>query len=56
MPQLNINIDHFATLRNARGENEPNLIYAAKIAETTGASGIVMHLRKDRRHIKDADV
>ncbi|MDC1068013.1 pyridoxine 5'-phosphate synthase [Candidatus Kapabacteria bacterium] len=56
MKDLNINIDHVATLRNARGEDEPSPILAAQLAEKAGATGIVCHLREDRRHIKDADV
>lgn len=54
--KLGVNIDHFATLRNARGENFPSVIEAALTAETFGASSIVSHLREDRRHIKDDDV
>lgn len=53
---LNVNIDHVATLRNARGKKEPDVLEAALIAEAAGAKGIVCHLREDRRHIKDADV
>lgn len=53
---LNVNIDHVATLRNARGGTEPEVLEAALIAESAGAQGIVCHLREDRRHIKDADV
>ena len=53
---LSINIDHIATLRNARGGNEPDPILAAKICEEAGADGIVCHLREDRRHIRDNDV
>ena len=53
---LSINIDHIATLRNARGEQEPEPIVAAQICERAGADGIVVHLREDRRHIRDADV
>lgn len=53
---LGVNIDHIATLRNARGGVEPNLIEAAKICEKVGVEGITTHLREDRRHIKDADV
>ena len=56
MINLNVNIDHFATLRNARGENDPDIVFVAKTAEIAGASGIVVHLRKDKRHIKDQDV
>ncbi len=54
--RLAINIDHIATLRNARGGAEPNLIEATRICEGAGARGIVCHLREDRRHIRDADV
>lgn len=53
---LGVNIDHIATLRNARGGVEPNLVEAAKICEKVGVEGITTHLREDRRHIKDADV
>lgn len=54
--QLLVNIDHVATLRNARGEGYPSPTEAAKVCEETGASGIVFHLRGDRRHIRDDDV
>lgn len=53
---LNVNIDHAATLRNARGGNEPDPVTAALNAELAGATGIVCHLREDRRHINDRDV
>ncbi|MFV1883166.1 MAG: pyridoxine 5'-phosphate synthase [Balneola sp.] len=53
---LLVNIDHVATLRNARGEGYPDLIEAARVCEEAGAAGIVFHLRGDRRHIKDYDV
>lgn len=53
--QLYVNIDHVATLRNARGEGYPDPIRAARICEEAGAHGIVFHLRGDRRHIKDED-
>lgn len=53
---LGVNIDHVATLRNARGTPYPSPIEAALIAETHGADLITLHLREDRRHIKDADV
>jgi len=53
---LGVNIDHVATLRNARGGVEPDVIKAAKIAEENGATSITTHLREDRRHIKDEDV
>ncbi len=54
--RLCINIDHIATLRNARGGMEPDPIAAAALCERAGADGIVVHLREDRRHIKDRDV
>lgn len=53
---LGVNIDHIATLRNARGGVEPDLIEAALICEKVGVAGITTHLREDRRHIKDEDV
>lgn len=53
---LGVNIDHIATLRNARGGLEPDLIECAKICEKVGVAGITTHLREDRRHIKDDDV
>ncbi len=53
---LGVNIDHIATLRNARGGKEPDLIEAAKVCQKAGANGITVHLREDRRHIKDDDV
>ena len=53
---LGVNIDHVATLRNARGGKDPEIIEAARICENAGADGITTHLREDRRHIKDADV
>ena len=53
---LGVNIDHVATLRNARGENDPSVFDAAKICIEAGANGITTHLREDRRHIKDEDV
>ncbi|MEW5798501.1 MAG: pyridoxine 5'-phosphate synthase [Bacteroidota bacterium] len=53
---LSINIDHIATIRNARGGTEPDPVAAAEICERAGADGIVVHLREDRRHIKDHDV
>ena len=54
--KLGVNIDHVATLRQARLAKEPNLVRAAVIAEMAGAEGITIHLREDRRHIQDADV
>jgi pyridoxine 5-phosphate synthase len=56
MARLAVNVDHVATLRNARGINYPEPIAAAIAAETAGADGIVVHLRGDRRHIKERDV
>ncbi|MFP4466994.1 MAG: pyridoxine 5'-phosphate synthase [Candidatus Goldiibacteriota bacterium] len=56
MAELCVNIDHIATLRQARGEDEPDVIKAARIAEKAGAAGITVHLREDRRHIQDKDV
>lgn len=56
MKRLSVNIDHVATLRQARGENEPDPVTAAHLAELAGAVGIVSHLREDRRHIQDNDV
>jgi len=53
---LGVNIDHVATLRNARGTSYPDPIRAALLAEQAGADCITLHLREDRRHIKDADV
>lgn len=53
---LGVNIDHVATLRNARGGVEPSVVKAAEIAENNGATSITTHLREDRRHIKDEDV
>ena len=50
--RLGVNIDHVATLRNARGGSFPDPIEAAKIAKASGADGITAHLREDRRHIK----
>lgn len=53
---LGINIDHIATLRNARGENDPALVELAFVAQNSGADLITVHLREDRRHIRDADI
>lgn len=53
---LGVNIDHIATLRNARGTDYPNPVHGAEIAERAGADGITIHLREDRRHIVDKDV
>lgn len=54
--ELGINIDHVATLRNARGTTYPDPLRAARLAEEAGADLITLHLREDRRHIKDADL
>lgn len=56
MLRLGVNIDHVATVRNARGTPWPDPLRAAKIAEDAGADGITAHLREDRRHISDADI
>ena len=56
MVELGVNIDHVATLRQARGTRYPSPIAAALIAESAGADAITLHLREDRRHIQDADV
>lgn len=56
MADLCINVDHIATIRQARGGNEPDPVVAAGIVELAGADGIVIHLREDRRHIQDRDV
>lgn len=53
---LGVNIDHIATVRNARGTKYPDPVHAAEIAERAGADGITVHLREDRRHINDRDV
>jgi len=55
-PRLGVNIDHVATIRNARGGAAPDPVRAALLAETVGADGITAHLREDRRHIRDADI
>lgn len=54
--RLGVNIDHVATVRNARGSAYPDPVRAAKLAEVAGADGITAHLREDRRHISDADI
>lgn len=56
MPRLGVNIDHVATLRQARGGNDPDPLAAAVLVELAGADGIVVHLREDRRHIQDRDL
>lgn len=53
---LGVNVDHVATLRQARGTEYPDPVLAAKIAQQAGADGITVHLREDRRHIQDSDV
>ena len=55
-PRLGVNIDHVATIRNARGGDFPDPVRAAKLAEQAGADGITAHLREDRRHISDEDI
>ena len=55
MKRLGVNIDHIATIRNARGENHPDPVDAAKFIKGKGANSITIHLREDRRHIKDVD-
>ncbi|MCP4216772.1 MAG: pyridoxine 5'-phosphate synthase [bacterium] len=54
--RLGVNIDHIATIRQARMTNEPDPVYAAGIAELAGADGITIHLRQDRRHMQDRDL
>jgi len=56
MPRLGVNIDHVATVRQARHTYEPDPVWAAALAELGGADGITVHLREDRRHIQDRDV
>ena len=56
MADLGVNIDHVATLRQARRTNEPDPVWAAALAELGGADGITLHLREDRRHIQDRDL
>lgn len=56
MPKLGVNIDHVATLRQARKGKEPDPLLAVTLCEQAGAHGIVAHLREDRRHINDADI
>ncbi len=56
MPKLCVNVDHVATIREARKTNEPDPVAAALIAERVGAIGITIHLREDRRHIQDRDL
>ena len=54
--RLGINIDHVATIRNARGEDYPDPVKAALASEDAGADSITIHLREDRRHIRDYDL
>ena len=54
--RLGVNIDHVATVRNARGGAYPDPLKAAQLAQEAGADGITAHLREDRRHISDADI
>lgn len=56
MAKLGVNVDHIATIRQARGIDEPDPVAAAMLAELAGAHGITVHLREDRRHIQDRDV
>ena len=56
MKRLGVNIDHVATIRNARSEDHPNVYNAAKFALKCGAHSITIHLREDRRHINDKDL
>ncbi len=56
LPRLGVNVDHVATLRNARGGAYPDPLRAARLAEQAGADGITAHLREDRRHIRDEDI
>src|SRR5260221_10190480 len=56
MPRLGVNIDHVATIRQARGGREPDPVWAAVLSELGGADGITIHLREDRRHIQDRDL
>ena len=55
MKRLGVNIDHVATIRNARGEFHPDPVFAAKFVKKSGADSVTIHLREDRRHIKDID-
>ena len=54
--RLGVNIDHVATIRNARGGRLPDPVRAARLAAQAGADGITAHLREDRRHISDEDI
>ena len=54
--RLGVNIDHVATVRNARGENYPSPLRAALLAQKCGANSVTIHLREDRRHIRETDL
>ena len=54
--RLGVNIDHVATIRNARGEKYPSPLKAALLAQKFGADSVTIHLREDRRHIRDSDL
>ncbi len=56
MKRLGVNIDHIATIRNARGEDHPDPFFASKFLKKTGVDSVTIHLREDRRHIRDLDV
>lgn len=56
MPRLSVNIDHIATIRQARKGSEPDPVAAAAMAELAGAEGVIAHLREDRRHVQDRDL
>ncbi|MCK5257114.1 MAG: pyridoxine 5'-phosphate synthase, partial [Deltaproteobacteria bacterium] len=56
MAGLMVNVDHIATIREARGIDEPDPVIAAALAELAGCDGIIVHLREDRRHIQDRDL
>ena len=55
MKRLGVNIDHIATIRNARGEKHPDPLFASKFVTKYGADSVTIHLREDRRHINDND-
>ena len=56
MPSLHVNIDHAATIRQARRVYEPNLVEVIRVLEDTATAGFTLHLREDRRHIQDSDI
>ena len=56
MPRLHVNIDHVATVRQARKAQQPDPVFAASLCELAGANGITAHLREDRRHIQGRDI